>query len=775
LSEAYSGGPLGGLTVSNVYDGLLRRTTCGLWNGSAWLAQTHYAYDAASGRLLSVSDDTNSATYSYLAHSPLVEQIAFTNNGQWRMTTTKSYDGFNRLTEIRTQNSELETLNSFAYAYNAANQRTRADVGGTSSESPTYWLYTYDSLGQVISGKKYWTDGTPVAGQQFEYAFDDIGNRKSAASGGDQWGVNLRYENYSVNLLNQHISRTVPGYVNVLGAANPSATVTVNNQPSYRKGEYFRAELPFDNSAGALYPSVTNLAVLQNGTNADIVTNRTGNVLLPKTPETFTFDADGNLTSDGRRVFFYDDENQLTTVLVSNAWKSEFTYDGRMRRRVRKEYAWQGTAWLLTHEVRYVYDGNLVLQERDASNLPLVTYTRGLDLSGSLEGAGGIGGLLARTVNTLLQAPGSALLAHAYYHADGNGNITCLLNSTQQVAARYLYGPFGDTLSASGLLADANTYRFSSQDFHRTSGLIHFLRRFYEPAMQRWITQDPLDMSAGPNLYLYTANTPINAIDPRGQQVVPVRQWDPTRGIWIEVMPPTIVYGDGPIIVGWWGSGDRFVPGARQDTRPNGASREPGTGQGERPKARLVDCRTAGGSQHLVHPNLAVAQAMQDLAGGLAEVIGGFIPYVGDMLDARDVVSPSSSALDRSLGGASLTLNAATAGVLPNYGPIRRGIGRIVSGLTGQNHHAISMTIWRALDQHPGTSGHFVPRDGRFVTQAADLASHNGYDTWHRTYDNNVAQSILAQAELTPEQFTQYLRELYKTDPELCRRFPNGL
>jgi hypothetical protein len=35
----------------------------------------------------------------------------------------------------------------------------------------------YDSLGQVISGKKYWADGTPVAGQQFEYTFDDIGNR----------------------------------------------------------------------------------------------------------------------------------------------------------------------------------------------------------------------------------------------------------------------------------------------------------------------------------------------------------------------------------------------------------------------------------------------------------------------------------------------------------------------------------------------------------------------------------------------------------------------
>ena len=68
-----------------------------------------------------------------------------------------------------------------------------------------------------------------------------------------------------------------------------------------------------------------------------------------------------------------------------------------MRRRIRKEYTWCSSTWTLTNEVRYVYDGNLVVQERDANNLCQVTYTRGKDLSGELEGAGGIGGLLAST------------------------------------------------------------------------------------------------------------------------------------------------------------------------------------------------------------------------------------------------------------------------------------------------------------------------------------------------------------------------------------------
>ena len=45
--------------------------------------------------------------------------------------------------------------------------------------------WAYDYLGQVTSGKRFRQDGTPVAGQQFEYAFDGIGNRKTAGQGGD--------------------------------------------------------------------------------------------------------------------------------------------------------------------------------------------------------------------------------------------------------------------------------------------------------------------------------------------------------------------------------------------------------------------------------------------------------------------------------------------------------------------------------------------------------------------------------------------------------------
>ena len=126
-----------------------------------------------------------------------------------------------------------------------------------------------------------------MAGQQFEYGFDDIGNRKSAGSGGNQTGGNLHYQNYAANNLNQYTSRTVPGFAELLGSANSNATVSLwGSDGSFaatrRKGEYFWGEVPLNNTTGALWLTITNLAVLPNGTNTDIATNTFGKVLLPQ-------------------------------------------------------------------------------------------------------------------------------------------------------------------------------------------------------------------------------------------------------------------------------------------------------------------------------------------------------------------------------------------------------------------------------------------------------------------------------------------------------------
>jgi RHS repeat-associated protein len=145
--------------------------------------------------------------------------------------------------------------------------------------------------------------------------------------------------------------------------------------------------------------------------------------------------------------------------------------------------------------------------------LPQVTYTRGNDLSGSLQGAGGIGGLLARTQNPSTINPELSAFATAYYHADGNGNVTCLIYTSQMIAAKYLYDPYGNTLAQYGLLADANTYRFSSKEWNAQLGLYYYVYRFFDPNLQRWLNRDPIGELGGLNLYMYVLNNPVDDTD----------------------------------------------------------------------------------------------------------------------------------------------------------------------------------------------------------------------------------------------------------------------
>jgi RHS repeat-associated protein len=289
-------------------------------------------------------------------------------------------------------------------------------------------------------------------------------------------------ENFQVNSVNELTANTNGGTLTVMGATtSPASSVAVNGT-----GAALYGDSTFAAAGLSLTTTYTATASDSNGRHS---TNTVTVSIAANT--TFQYDGNGNLTNDGLRSFAYDDENQLTQVSVANQWLSMFQYDGKMRRRIRKEFTWDSglSSWRQTNEVYYVYDGNLVIQERDLNNLPTVTYTRGIDLSGSLEGAGGIGGLLSRTSQQYTEG---SLSGHSFYHSDANGNITMLIDSTQGIVAKYLYDAFGNIISKAGLLADANVYRSSSKEWHSNSGLIYYLYRYYDPNLQRWLNRDPL-------------------------------------------------------------------------------------------------------------------------------------------------------------------------------------------------------------------------------------------------------------------------------------------
>jgi RHS repeat-associated protein len=173
---------------------------------------------------------------------------------------------------------------------------------------------------------------------------------------------------------------------------------------------------------------------------------------------------------------------------------------------------WNGSSYVPQSTNRFVYDGWLLLAEVNSANAPVRSYVWGLDLSGTREGAGGIGGLLAVTVHSGANA---GIYLYAY---DGGGNVLGLVNAANgQWAAQYEYGPFGELLRASGPLARENPFRFSTKYQDDETDLIYFGQRYYSASLGRWLSRDPIEEAGGLNLYAFVNNDPVNAVDSDGR------------------------------------------------------------------------------------------------------------------------------------------------------------------------------------------------------------------------------------------------------------------
>lgn len=382
-------------------------------------------------------------------------------------------------------------------AHRSHSKFSRLTFRATGQASGHRTKYGYDPIGQLTSAKAFEPNNTLRKNEDLGYAYDA------------SWNLAFRtnrtlIQSFTSDPANRLQSIVREGTLTVAGSVEgPVTSVVVNTN---------LAELYSDNAFATLeglqLRDGNNLFVTVGSNSVgQLVTSAITKQTLPQTVS-LTYDFNGNLTGDGQRQFSYDDANQLTSVWVPGQWKSEFAYDGLNRRRITRNYTWQAGAWVKTNEVRHVCDRMLVLQERDESNVSKVTYTRGLDLSGTMQDAGGIGGLLART-------DGSGT---AYYHSDGAGNVAALTDSSGIVVARYLYDPFGKLLAKSGSLADANRYRFSSKEHHH-SGIYHYGYRFYEPNFQRWLNEDPLREGGGLNLYEAFFNNPAMFVDPYGEDI----------------------------------------------------------------------------------------------------------------------------------------------------------------------------------------------------------------------------------------------------------------
>jgi len=376
-----------------------------------------------------------------------------------------TYDNLGRRTS-RTLQLNNTTIASAGRSYDTFG-RIASVSNGTDTLS-----YTYRPGGQLsLAG---WTNGQNVAMSNQSYEYDQY-NRLT--------GIKLNNVNEVSYTLNAKDQRTAATYAN---AGLWNFTYDDKGQVTGANGGNISYAYSYD-----------GIGNRTSATKNNAVTNYTSNLLNQYTlinSAVPNYDADGNMTTSGNGWgYTYNGENRITQA-TKGSTSVTMTYD-YAGRRISKTVSESG---VVQNAYKYVYDGFKLIAIYNNNDL-VMTFTwqpesLGMDVPISMTYSG----------------------ATYYYVTDGNKNVTALLDASGNRVAEYVYGPFGQTVSATGSMAQINPFRFSSEFHDDETGLVYYNYRYYSPELGRWTKRDPIEEEGGFNLYSINGNNPLASWDVNG-------------------------------------------------------------------------------------------------------------------------------------------------------------------------------------------------------------------------------------------------------------------
>jgi RHS repeat-associated protein len=148
----------------------------------------------------------------------------------------------------------------------------------------------------------------------------------------------------------------------------------------------------------------------------------------------------------------------------------------------------------------------------------------------------------------------------AYGHQDGVGNVRGLSSGDGTTWRTYLYDEFGaltgGSSSFSGEAYDRARWK-GALSLGSEANLYYMRNRWYDTRTGRFLSEDPIGLAGGLNLYAFAAGDPINGADPTGEDFVRVcvTSYPPSGGV-------TVTCG--------WASRESPWIGGRNDNCPGG-------------------------------------------------------------------------------------------------------------------------------------------------------------------------------------------------------------
>ncbi len=481
--------------------------------------QTQFGYNNA-GKLTSLTDaKTNVTSWTYDVQGRLTGK-------QYADTSTVTYAYENTTSRLKSVTDALGQIKTYSYAKDdllTGTNYTNA-VNATPNVSFTYdpyfprvvsmtdgtgtKQYTYVPVGSLGALQRQQESG-PLANSAISSAYDELGRLASRTVQGagaetfqydaidrlvthanDLGSFTLSYLGQTGQMTGRQLSastlattwsylsntgdRRLSGINNVGLTAGQFSTYAFTTTP-----ENFIGDITETSDASAVYPAAGTQTATYNNLNQ--LTNLSGQAL--------TFDAVGNLTSDGQRNYTWDAENRLIGITYPgvSGKATAFTYDGLGRRNSIASTPPGGGSAVTTS---YLWCDEDICQARNASNSAIRSYYD--------EGE---------------FVPGSPAQPY-YYGIDQIGSVRRVFASTSSAPA-YGYDPYGLALQATAPLTD---FVYGGMFYNADSGLYLTHYRAYDPVAGRWLSRDLIGEPSDPaaNLYLYAGGNPISRIDPLG-------------------------------------------------------------------------------------------------------------------------------------------------------------------------------------------------------------------------------------------------------------------
>ncbi|HTV84824.1 MAG TPA: RHS repeat-associated core domain-containing protein [Dyella sp.] len=436
-----------------------------------------YAYDARN-RLITRTDAMNQSeswTYDGLNHvlshtdrKGQVTDISYDALNRRSLVSyadgsgiQASYDAGNRLTSLVDSSS-----GTLSWSYDGLN-----DVTGTATPQGSI-SYTYDAAERRVSM-------TPAAQATADYTYDNANHLTAITQGSET--VQLAYDTD-----NRRSTLTLPNGVTVNYGYDAASELTgltyaQSNGTSLGNLVYgYDSDGRINSKSGSFATDVLPAATAQPAT-FDLNNRETS-----FNGQALSYDADGNLTSDGTNTYQWNARNQLTQVSQNGVAQLSYTYDALGRRTSKTVQGGTPT--------QYLYDRFNAVQE-----------TQGSAINPILNGLG-IDERFARNDVT----------GRTYFLADGLGSTIALTDPTGAIREQYSYDPYGNVTPSDTTTGFTNPYQYTGREAD-TAGLYYYRARYYSPQFPGFISEDRIGFAGGQlSFYAYVNGNPLMNVDPLG-------------------------------------------------------------------------------------------------------------------------------------------------------------------------------------------------------------------------------------------------------------------